>query len=65
MDNGNTGCKRFLLSGAGAVVLTILAFVSGANALGMVLVGVAIASFGYGAGTVMNSPEPMHKLNKD
>lgn len=61
MESGNAGCKRFLLSGAGAVVLTALAFISGANGLGMLLVGVAIASFGYGAGSVMNTPEPMHK----
>lgn len=61
MDNGNAGCKRFILSGVGAVVLTALAFMSGSHALGMILVAVAIISFGLGAGTVMNSPEPMHK----
>ena len=61
MDVGNAGCKRFILSGVGAVVLTGIAFMSGSHVVGMILVAVAIISFGLGAGTVMNSPEPMHK----
>ena len=59
MENGS--CKRFILSGLVSVILVALAFTSGANTLGMILVGVAIISFGLGAGTVMNSPEPTHK----
>lgn len=61
MDIGNAGCKRFILSGIGAVGLTAIAFMAGSHEVGMILVVVAIASFGLGAGTVMNTPEPMHK----
>lgn len=54
----DTQCTKFIIVGAVSVVLTILAFVSGANALGIVLVATAIATFGYGAGSIMNSSEP-------
>ncbi len=60
-ENGNSGCKQFLLSGVVSVLLTGLAFYSGANAMGMILIFIAIASFGFSAGSVMNTPEPMHK----
>lgn len=60
IESGSS-CKRFLMSGAIALVLVVVAFNVGAKGLGMLLVGVAIASFGLGAGSVMNTPEPMHK----
>ncbi|MEW6563725.1 MAG: hypothetical protein AB1400_10955 [Pseudomonadota bacterium] len=56
--NGN--CAKFLMSGVISVILVLVAFKSGANFLGMFLVGVAIASFGLGAGNVMNSQAPDH-----
>lgn len=59
MENSN--CKKFIMFGVISVLLVVLAFTTGANALGMILVGVAITSFGLGAGSVMNSPEPTHK----
>ncbi len=59
MENG--GCRKFIFFGVVALALVILAFATGANAAGIILVWVAIASFGYGAGVVMNSPEVPHK----
>lgn len=60
-EKGNAGCKKFLLFGLASVLMVVVAFNIGAKGLGMLLVGVAIASFGLGAGSVMNTPEPMHK----
>lgn len=39
-----------------ALVAVVLAFSSGASALGMIFIVVAIGSFGFGAGCLMNSP---------
>jgi hypothetical protein len=58
-DNDNN-CKSIFVFGGIALVLVVLAFVSGANAMGIVLVAAAIAILGYGAGTIMNSAERPH-----
>lgn len=43
------------------VALCISAFISGVNMAGIVLMAAGIMSFGYGAGTVMDSPCDMVK----
>jgi len=60
MQYSENNCNRIFIFGAISVVLTALAFYSGVNALGILLVATAIASFGYGAGSIMNSPEQHH-----
>ncbi len=60
VDNSDANCKKFIFPGVVSVILTVLAFVSGANAIGIILVATAIATLGYGAGIVMNSPEKPH-----
>ncbi|MFY9261361.1 MAG: hypothetical protein WAO71_12745 [Gallionella sp.] len=45
--------------------MVILAFSSGASALGMVFIVIAIGSLGFGAGCLMNSPCETSGLNKE
>ncbi len=59
-QTNDTGYNKIFVVGAITVVLEILAFVSGANALGIILIAASIATLGFGAGTIMNSPEPKH-----
>ena len=47
-----------------AVIAVVLAFSSGASFLGMIFIIIAIASLGYGAGRLMNSPCETSGLNK-
>ncbi len=60
MNENDNNCKSIFVFGAIALVLVVLAFVAGVNALGIILVATAISTLGYGAGTVMNSPEKPH-----
>lgn len=56
----DNNCRSIFVFGAIALVMVVLAFVSGANAMGIILVAAAISTLGYGAGTVMNSAEKPH-----
>ena len=57
----NASCVKSLVIMFVAVLGTIAAFMSGVSALGMVLMVVTFSALGFGAGTIMNSPEPVHK----
>jgi hypothetical protein len=54
-------CVKSLVIMFIAVLGTIAAFLSGASALGMIFVVLTFSALGFGAGTIMNSPEPVHK----
>ncbi len=68
-DYERTKSARYVLTKALAlfavsIATTVLAFNSGASAVGMVFIMISIATLGSGAGCIMNTPCPTSQENQ-